>query len=263
MSRILTEVLAANAAYAKSFGAKANLQIQPARRFAVLTCMDARIDPARLAGLAEGDAHVIRNAGGRASDDAIRSLVISHKLLGTLEWFVIHHTDCGMGMFTDDTMRALLAGSLEAAAFGRDGWRNTGKGPGSTEGDFIDWLTFKDAAEAVLTDIRRIRSHPLVPAGIPIYGYVYDVRSGRLEEVRGAKALGGVARRSGRAATKGARSSAGRAAAAKRSAPAATEKTGAAKRAAVSGKKAGAAKKAKPAAASAKKSGAKPRGKAA
>jgi carbonic anhydrase len=269
MSRILKEVLAANAAYAKSFGDKAKLPIPPARRFAVLTCMDARIDPAKLAGLAEGDAHVIRNAGGRASDDAIRSLIISHKLLGTLEWFVIHHTDCGMGMFTDDTMRTLLAGSLETAAFGRDGWRNIGKGPGSSEGDFIDWLAFKDAAEAVLTDIRRIRSHPLVPAGIPIYGYLYDVRSGRLEEVRGAKAIGGVAQRSGRAAAKRGRPSAGRAAAAKKSAPAATKKAGAAKRAAAAGKKAGATEKAgaaaKPGGASAKKSGAgtKPRGKAA
>ena len=118
MSRILKEVLAANAAYAKDFGDKAKLPIPPARRFAVLTCMDARIDPAKLAGLAEGDAHVIRNAGGRASDDAIRSLVISHKLLGTNEWFVIHHTDCGMGMFTDETIRTLLSNSLETASLG-------------------------------------------------------------------------------------------------------------------------------------------------
>jgi carbonic anhydrase len=121
MSRILKEVLAANAIYAKDFGARAELQIPPARRFAILTCMDARIDPARLAGLAEGDAHVIRTAGGRASDDAIRSLVISCKLLGTREWFVIHHTDCGMGMFTDDVMRRLLAQSLETATIGADG----------------------------------------------------------------------------------------------------------------------------------------------
>jgi carbonic anhydrase len=278
MSRILKEVLAANAAYAKSFGDKAKLPIPPARRFAVLTCMDARIDPARLAGLAEGDAHVIRNAGGRASDDAIRSLVISHKLLGTLEWFVIHHTDCGMGMFTDDTMRTLLAGSLETAARGPGGWRNTGKGPGSNEADFIDWLTFKDPAEAVLTDIRRIRSHPLVPAGIPIYGYIYDVRSGRLEEVRGAKAIGGVAQRPGSAAKKDGRPSARKPAPAKKSAPAAAKKAGAAakqaaaatKKAGVATKKAGAtAKKVAPATkkagGSAKKSGAgaKPRGKAA
>ena len=239
MSRILKEVLAANTSYAKDFGDKAHLQIPPARRFAVLTCMDARIDPAKLAGLAEGDAHVIRNAGGRASDDAIRSLVISYKLLGTREWFVIHHTDCGMGMFTDDTMRALLANSLEAAALAPDGWHDTGKGPGSTEGEFIDWLTFKDPAEAVLTDIRRIRSHPLVPDGIPIYGYVYDVRSGRLVEVRGAKAIGGAAQRPGAAARKPGRAPARKAVASK--AAAATKKGGPASKTAAATKKAGAA----------------------
>src|SRR5262245_65582394 len=99
MSQILSEVLDANAKYAASFGEKARLTLPPARRFAILTCMDARLDPAKYAGLTEGDAHVIRNAGGRASDDAIRSLVISYKLLGTREWFVIHHTDCGMEFF--------------------------------------------------------------------------------------------------------------------------------------------------------------------
>jgi carbonic anhydrase len=99
MIKVHDEVLAANATYAKTFGDKAKLAMPPARRFAILTCMDARLDPAKFAGLAEGDAHVIRNAGGRASDDAIRSLVISHKLLGTNEWFVIHHTDCGMETF--------------------------------------------------------------------------------------------------------------------------------------------------------------------
>jgi carbonic anhydrase len=246
MSRILKEVLAANAAYAKDFGDKANLPIPPARRFAVLTCMDARIDPAKLAGLAEGDAHVIRNAGGRASDDAIRSLIISYKLLGTREWFVIHHTDCGMGMFTDDTMRTLLAHSLETAALGPDGWRDTGKGPGSSEGEFIDWLAFKDPIEAVLTDIRRIRSHPLVPDGIPIYGYIYDVRSGRLAEVRGAKALGKAARRPAAARKKAGRATAketvapARKVAATKKAPAAAKKAGAAaKKAASSTRKAG------------------------
>jgi carbonic anhydrase len=241
MSRILKEVLAANTSYAKDFGDKAHLQIPPARRFAVLTCMDARIDPAKLAGLAEGDAHVIRNAGGRASDDAIRSLVISYKLLGTREWFVIHHTDCGMGMFTDDTMRALLANSLEAAALAPDGWHDTGKGPGSSEGEFIDWLTFRDPAEAVLTDIRRIRSHPLVPDGIPIYGYVYDVKSGRLVEVRGAKAIGGAAQRPGAAARKPGRAPARKAVASK--AAAATKKGGPASKTAAATKKAGAATK--------------------
>src|SRR5215471_650466 len=92
MTKILDEVLAANAKYAESFGDKGNLPLPPSRHFAILTCMDARLDPAKYAGLSEGDAHVIRNAGGRASDDAIRSLVISYKLLGTREWFVIHHT---------------------------------------------------------------------------------------------------------------------------------------------------------------------------
>src|SRR6201988_3812087 len=107
MSKIRDEVLAANVAYAASFGDKGELALPPARGFAVLTCMDARLDPAKYAGLAEGDAHVIRNAGGRASDDAIRSLVISYKLLGTREFFVIHHTDCGMEFFTNEIMGSL------------------------------------------------------------------------------------------------------------------------------------------------------------
>ena len=93
--------------------------------------MDARLDPAKFAGLAEGDAHVIRNAGGRASDDAIRSLVISYKLLGTREFFVIHHTDCGMQFFTDEVMRELLAASLETAELTSQGFKDVGRGPGS------------------------------------------------------------------------------------------------------------------------------------
>src|SRR5215813_7269797 len=141
MTKILDEVLAANAKYAEGFGDKGNLSLPPSRHFAILTCMDARLDPAKYAGLAEGDAHVIRNAGGRASDDAIRSLVISYKLLGTAEWFVIHHTDCGMEFFTDEVMRDLLAQSLETAALGPDGFRDVGPGPGSPEGAYIDWLT--------------------------------------------------------------------------------------------------------------------------
>ena len=190
MSTVLSEVLAANAAYAASFGSKADLALPPARRFAILTCMDARLDPAKYAGLSEGDAHVTRNAGGRASDDAIRSLVISYKLLGTREWFVIHHTDCGMEFFTDDVMRGLLANSLETAALGPDGFTDVGTGPGSSEGAHVAWLTIRDQEASVVEDVRRIRSHPLVPAGIPIYGYVYDVRSGRLIEVPEATVAG-------------------------------------------------------------------------
>lgn len=192
MSKILDEVLNANKQYASSFD-KGDLAMPPARRFAILTCMDARLDPAKFAGLAEGDAHVIRNAGGRASDDAIRSLVISYKLLGTREWFVIHHTNCGMETFSDDTMRKLLKHSLKTASLDKDGWHDVGKGPGSPEGDFIDWLTISDQREAVTEDVQRIRSHPLVPHDIPIYGYIYDVASGNLVEVPEASKLGKVA----------------------------------------------------------------------
>ena len=152
--------------------------------------MDARLDPAKYAGLSEGDAHVIRNAGGRASDDAIRSLVISYKLLGTAEWFVIHHTDCGMEFFTDEVIRGLLAHSLETAALGPDGFHDVGTGPGSPEAAYIDWLTIADQTGSVVDDVRRIREHPLVPAGIAIHGYVYDVRSGRLIEVPDATRVG-------------------------------------------------------------------------
>jgi len=190
---ILEEVLNANNDYAAHFGAKSELALPPARGFAILTCMDARLDPAKYAGLSEGDAHVIRNAGGRASDDAIRSLVISYKLLGTKEWFVIHHTNCGMEFFTDDVMRGLLANSLETAALGADGFSDVGTGPGSSEARYIDWLTISDNAQSVTEDVTRIRNHPLVPAGIPIYGYVYDVTSGRLVEVTDATKAGAAA----------------------------------------------------------------------
>src|SRR3954470_972202 len=183
MSATLDQVLAANSAYAQSFGSKADLALPPARRFAILTCMDARLDPAKYAGLSEADAHVVRNAGGRASDDAIRSLVISYKLLGTREWFVIHHTNCGMEFFTDEVMRGLLSNSLETAELSAQGFRDVGKGPGSAEGAFIDWLTIKNTKQAVVDDVTRIRQHPLVPKSIPVYGYVYDVKTGKLVEV--------------------------------------------------------------------------------
>jgi carbonic anhydrase len=152
--------------------------------------MDARLDPARYAGLAEGDAHVIRNAGGRASDDAIRSLVISYKLLGTREWFVIHHTDCGMQLFTNEIMGNLLASSLQTAKIDLNGWQDVGTGPGSPEGKYINFLPFPDLATSVVEDVTRIRKHPLVPGTIPIYGYIYDVKTGRLVEVPEATQAG-------------------------------------------------------------------------
>ena len=190
MTQILSEVLQSNTEYAATFGEKASLALPPARRFAILTCMDARLDPAKYAGLAEGDAHVIRNAGGRASDDAIRSLVISYKLLGTREFFVIHHSDCGMQFFTNDVIRGLLASSLETAELTAQGFHDVGKGPGSRAGEYIEWLTVKDAQQAVRDDVARIRNHPLVPRSIPIHGYIYDVKSGKLLEVQGARELG-------------------------------------------------------------------------
>ena len=152
--------------------------------------MDARLDPAKYAGLSEGDAHVIRNAGGRASDDAIRSLVISYKLLGTSEWFVIHHSNCGMEFFTDDVMRGLLGSSLETAELGADGFRDVGAGPGSAEANYVDWLTISDDEQSVVDDVARIRNHPLVPGRIPIYGFIYDVSTGRLVEVPEATKVG-------------------------------------------------------------------------
>ena len=186
MSVTRDEIFAANEAYAREFGDKKNLAMPPARRFAVLTCMDARLDPARFAGLSEGDAHVIRNAGGRATDDAIRSLVISHKLLGTREWFVIHHTNCGMETFDDEVMGTLLDGSLKTAELGEGGWQNTDDSGGSPEGRFIKWHTFTDIEGSVREDVERIRQHPLVNADIPVSGYLFDVATGKLIPVVGS-----------------------------------------------------------------------------
>src|SRR5512132_1042427 len=135
MATVRDDVLAANANYSREFGDKARLAMPPARHFAILTCMDARLDPAKLLGLAEGDAHVIRNAGGRASDDAVRSLVISQQLLGTQEVLVIHHTDCGMLTFSNEDMHKLLR-----SRFGAD--------PGRT-----DYLPFRDLAQSVRDDV--------------------------------------------------------------------------------------------------------------
>lgn len=190
MSKVLDEVLKANKEYADNFGDKASLPLPPGRKFAVLTCMDARLDPAKFAGIAEGDAHVIRNAGGRVSDDAIRSLIISHKLLGTQEWFVIHHSDCGMLTFTNEIIYDLLSESLESAAIGEDGWYNPVKEGGSRAGQYINFLPFNNLEQSVIDDVKTIREHPLVPKNIPIYGYIYDVKTGELIEVKKATEIG-------------------------------------------------------------------------
>ncbi len=161
---VVPELLTANARYAATF-AQGDLPMPPARRVAILTCMDARLDPAKALGLEEGDAHVLRNAGGRASPDALRSLIISQQLLGTREVVVIHHTDCGMLTFTNEELRAQC----------RDRF---GQEPRD-----LDFLPFADVAQSVREDVTAIRASPFIPGEVPVVGFIYDVRSGRLEAV--------------------------------------------------------------------------------
>ncbi len=158
---VVPEFQKANDAYASSFS-KGNLPMPPGRHVAVLVCMDARLDPARFLGLEEGDAHVIRNAGGRASDDAIRSLAISQQLLGTNEVVVIHHTDCGMLTFSNEDLRKKLKQDLNADA------------------EHIDFLPFKDLEQSVRDDGATIKNSPLLLKNIEVSGFIYDVRTGRL-----------------------------------------------------------------------------------
>lgn len=155
------EFLKANESYAASFQ-KGDLPMPPARKIAILTCMDARIDPARVLGLEEGDAHVVRNAGGRASDDAIRSLIISEQLLGTGTVLVIHHTDCGMLTFSNEDLRDKLQDEFHTSA------------------DEIDFLPFKDLEQSVRDDIAALKNSPFIPDTISISGFIYDVHSGKL-----------------------------------------------------------------------------------
>ncbi len=160
----LDAVKSANEAYAAQF-TKGDLPMPPARRFAVITCMDARIDPAKALGLEEGDAHVFRNAGGIATDDALRSLVISRTLLGTQEAFVIGHTDCGMVTFTNEQIRGMLSDELGADA------------------THVDFHPFPEVHDSVAASVRRLRESNLVPDDYPITGFVYDVKTGKIDEV--------------------------------------------------------------------------------
>lgn len=152
----------ANERYAAAF-TKGDLTGPPTRKIAVVACMDARLDPAKFLGLEEGDAHIIRNAGGRAAD-AIRSLVISQQLLGTREIAVIHHTDCGMLAFTDEQLHQKLHDELHVHAE-------------------MAFLPFTDLEQSVRDDVEILRTSPLLLPGIPVQGYVYDVHTGRLHEV--------------------------------------------------------------------------------
>lgn len=166
MSDNIRRILSDNAEYAKEFGDKGKLGIVPARQMAILTCMDSRIEPMRLAGLNTGDAHIIRNAGGRASEDAIRSLIVSNRLVGTKEWLVIHHTGCGIENMTNEKMAALA------------NLANT-----ASEGDFINWLTIGDRIESIRQDVKRLREHPLTPPDVTVSGFIYDIETGLLKEV--------------------------------------------------------------------------------
>ncbi|HEV7367094.1 MAG TPA: carbonic anhydrase [Gemmatimonadales bacterium] len=164
------DLLRANAEYVRTFD-RGDLQMPPARRLAIVTCMDARIDPARAFGLEEGDAHVIRNAGGRARE-ALRSLVISERLLGTNEIAVIHHTECGMLTFTNPDLHAKVKKDLGADA------------------SHIDFLPFRDLEESIREDVAFLLSSPLIPGDVVIRGFLYDVRTGRLNEVSFEPATG-------------------------------------------------------------------------
>jgi carbonic anhydrase len=161
---IVDQFVDSNSAFVKTFD-KGDLPMPPAKQFVVLTCMDARLHPAEFLGLEMGDAHVIRNAGGRASEDALRSLIISSRLLGTREYAVIHHTDCGMLTFSNEDLR----GKLQAET-GRDA-------------SDIDFLPISDLDESVREDVGRIRENPFVPQDVVVSGWVYDVKTGQLREV--------------------------------------------------------------------------------
>jgi carbonic anhydrase len=160
---LLDEIRAANDAYAAEF-AKGDLPIPPARKLAVVACMDARLDPAKALGLEEGDAHIIRNAGGRAAD-ALRSLVISQRLLGTQEILVVHHTDCGMLTFDNPTLYGICQEQLGADA------------------SAIDFLPFSDLEQSVRDDVELIRSSPLIAKDTTVTGFVYDVKTGKIQDV--------------------------------------------------------------------------------
>ena len=169
MAISLHELLQANQQYASGF-TQGSLAMPPARKLAVVACMDARVEPLSFLGLRLGDTHVIRNAGGRATEDAIRSLAISERLLGTEAILVIHHTDCGMLTFSNNDIRERIKGDLGTAAH-----------EAATHTDF---LPFSDLAASVRADVATLKASPLIPDAIPVYGLIYDVHTGKLEQIQ-------------------------------------------------------------------------------
>lgn len=166
---VIDEVLRANQSYAAQFSA-GSLAMPPARKLAVLACMDARLDVAQILGLKPGDAHVIRNAGGIATEDALRSLLISHYLLGTQEFLIINHTDCGMLTFKDRDLSDRLK-------------KETGVVPVIPS----VFHAFSNLEENVREQIQKLKAHPWIPRSIPVRGFIYDVKTGRLSEVGAAR----------------------------------------------------------------------------
>ena len=179
----LTSITENNKNYTEIFD-KGDLASKPSKSIAILTCMDTRINPLKLCGLNIGDAHIIRNAGGRVTDDAIRSLIISYKLLGTKDWFIIQHTDCGLSKINDKEIADLLEIDLETSTSENVNWKsnnNSKSEAGSNYGHKIKWYTFLNLKESILEDLEKIKNHPLIPKNINIYGFIYDVKTGRLE----------------------------------------------------------------------------------
>lgn len=166
MSDNIDRIISANQQYSREFGAKSELKAPPTRQLAILTCMDARLEPLKFLGLDLGDAHIIRNAGGRASDDAIRSIVISNTHLGTNELLVIHHSECGMEGFTQEEMGKLLKEKLD-----------------TSEGEFVNWLSISDRIESIKNDVMHIRNHPLISKDIKITGLLFNTKTGELTEI--------------------------------------------------------------------------------
>lgn len=161
---LLKEVLAANAEYARTFD-RSKLPLPPAKKLAVLACMDARIDAHAILGLHEGDTHVIRNAGGIATEDALRSFIISAELLGTREFLVLNHTDCGMLTFKDAELQKKLTEKYGA---------NAAK---------VNFHAFTNLEENARTQVERIKTNPFIPKDIPVAGFIYDVKTGKLNRV--------------------------------------------------------------------------------
>ncbi|KAJ6458651.1 carbonic anhydrase [Mycena vitilis] len=170
MSLQHTEFAGQNEKYVASFGDKGNLAMPPAKKLAIVTCMDARLDPAAHLGIKEGDAHIIRNAGGIAKD-ALRSLIISQRLLGTREIAVFHHTDCGMLTFATEQLRSIVKDSAK------------GDAAVAARVDAIEFLEFNDVEKSVKEDVTWLKSEPLLLPGTPVTGWIYDVKSGKVTQI--------------------------------------------------------------------------------